>query len=101
MIARVSGSRRVKAEPAPCWVARSIDDREARGRSLLNIRGELVPYLRLRELFGCDVPSEPHQMHRRERDDVVPVADPDQQALDDREGQRQPQGEGRAGALLG
>ena len=37
-------------------------DREARGRSLLNIRGELVPYLRLRELFGCDVPSEPHQM---------------------------------------
>ena len=31
------------------------------GRSLLDIRGELVPFIRLRELFGKRPASEPHQ----------------------------------------
>ncbi|WP_334150729.1 chemotaxis protein CheA, partial [Hyphomicrobium sp.] len=31
------------------------------GRNFLNIRGSLVPYLRLRELFGARVPADLHQ----------------------------------------
>ncbi len=34
---------------------------EAAGRSFLNIRGRLVPFLRLRRLFGSDAPPELHQ----------------------------------------
>jgi two-component system chemotaxis sensor kinase CheA len=33
----------------------------ARGRSFLDIRGQLVPYLRLADLFGSDGPRDPHQ----------------------------------------
>jgi two-component system chemotaxis sensor kinase CheA len=33
----------------------------ARGRNFLSIRGELVPFLRLRELFGTKEPEELHQ----------------------------------------
>ena len=33
----------------------------AKGRSFLDIRGSLVPYLRLREVFGIATPAEPHQ----------------------------------------
>nr|WP_295883955.1 chemotaxis protein CheA [uncultured Devosia sp.] len=33
----------------------------ARGRNFLDIRGSLVPFLRLREVFGTKVPLEPHQ----------------------------------------
>jgi two-component system chemotaxis sensor kinase CheA len=33
----------------------------ARGRSFLDIRGSLVPFLRLREVFGTRTPLEPHQ----------------------------------------
>lgn len=33
----------------------------ARGRNFLSIRGELVPFLRLRELFGTQEPEELHQ----------------------------------------
>jgi len=33
----------------------------ARGRNFLDIRGALVPYLRLREVFGTREPAEPHQ----------------------------------------
>lgn len=32
-----------------------------KGRNLLNIRGALVPFLRLRELFGTKVPADLHQ----------------------------------------
>ena len=32
-----------------------------RGRNFLNIRGNLVPFLRLRELFKTKTPPEPHQ----------------------------------------
>ncbi|MCR6670366.1 chemotaxis protein CheA [Devosia ginsengisoli] len=33
----------------------------ARGRNFLDIRGSLVPFLRLREVFGTKAPAEPHQ----------------------------------------
>ena len=33
----------------------------ARGRNFLDIRGSLVPFLRLREVFGTTAPPEPHQ----------------------------------------
>lgn len=33
----------------------------ARGRNFLDIRGSLVPFLRLREVFGTKAPVEPHQ----------------------------------------
>jgi two-component system chemotaxis sensor kinase CheA len=33
----------------------------ARGRNFLDIRGGLVPFLRLREVFGTRAPAEPHQ----------------------------------------
>jgi two-component system chemotaxis sensor kinase CheA len=33
----------------------------AKGRNFLDIRGSLVPYLRLREVFGTTAPSELHQ----------------------------------------
>lgn len=32
-----------------------------RGRNFLDIRGSLVPFLRLREVFGTRAPTEPHQ----------------------------------------
>ncbi|MCJ2036210.1 chemotaxis protein CheA [Methylobacterium sp. J-068] len=36
-------------------------ERETRGRDFLNIRGELVPFLRLRTLFEAEGESDPHQ----------------------------------------
>ncbi|MGE5517122.1 MAG: chemotaxis protein CheA [Bacteroidota bacterium] len=36
-------------------------DAHSRGRSFLNIRDELVPFLRLREMFDCQVPADPYQ----------------------------------------
>ncbi len=36
-------------------------EQQARGRNFLDIRGSLVPYLRLREVFGTTTPVEPHQ----------------------------------------
>lgn len=36
-------------------------DTHAKGRNFLDIRGSLVPYLRLREVFGTSEPIEPHQ----------------------------------------
>ena len=33
----------------------------ARGRNFLDIRGSLVPFLRLREVFNTTAPAEPHQ----------------------------------------
>jgi two-component system, chemotaxis family, sensor kinase CheA len=37
------------------------EDARSRGRSFLNIRGDLVPYLRLRELFAAKTPADPYQ----------------------------------------
>jgi two-component system chemotaxis sensor kinase CheA len=36
-------------------------DKRSNGRNFLNIRGDLVPFLRLRELFHCGSPPDPHQ----------------------------------------
>jgi two-component system chemotaxis sensor kinase CheA len=36
-------------------------DTGSRGRSFLDIRGDLVPFLRLRELFNAQTPPDPHQ----------------------------------------
>lgn len=33
----------------------------AKGRSFLNVRGELVPFLRLRDVFDSEGPADPHQ----------------------------------------
>ncbi|RST85395.1 chemotaxis protein CheA [Aquibium carbonis] len=35
-------------------------DIASKGRSFLNVRGALVPFLRLRDLFGTDVPADLH-----------------------------------------
>jgi two-component system chemotaxis sensor kinase CheA len=37
------------------------DDSRSKGRSFLNIRGDLVPFLRLRELFDASTPPDPYQ----------------------------------------
>jgi two-component system chemotaxis sensor kinase CheA len=37
------------------------DDQRSRGRSFLNVRGGLVPFLRLRELLHADAAPDPHQ----------------------------------------
>jgi two-component system, chemotaxis family, sensor kinase CheA len=37
------------------------EDARSRGRSFLNIRGDLVPYLRLRELFSASAPPDRYQ----------------------------------------
>jgi two-component system chemotaxis sensor kinase CheA len=36
-------------------------DKRSNGRNFLNIRGDLVPFLRLRELFGSNSPPDTHQ----------------------------------------
>jgi two-component system chemotaxis sensor kinase CheA len=41
-----------------CVELSAEDDARSRGRSFLNIRGELVPFLRLRELFAAATPAE-------------------------------------------
>jgi two-component system chemotaxis sensor kinase CheA len=37
------------------------DDLRSRGRSLLSLRGSLVPFIRLREMFQTGSPADPHQ----------------------------------------
>jgi two-component system chemotaxis sensor kinase CheA len=37
------------------------DDARSRGRNFLNVRGELVPFLRLRELFNATTPADRYQ----------------------------------------
>jgi two-component system chemotaxis sensor kinase CheA len=37
------------------------EDTRSKGRSFLNIRGDLVPFTRLRELFDADTPPDPYQ----------------------------------------
>jgi two-component system, chemotaxis family, sensor kinase CheA len=37
------------------------EDARSRGHSFLNIRGELVPFLRLRQLFSTTTPPDPYQ----------------------------------------
>jgi two-component system chemotaxis sensor kinase CheA len=44
-----------------CVQLSAEDDARSRGRSFLNIRGELVPFLRLRELFSLRTPPDRYQ----------------------------------------
>lgn len=44
-----------------CVELSATDDLRSTGRSFLNIRGDLVPFLRLRELFACRTPPDPYQ----------------------------------------
>jgi two-component system chemotaxis sensor kinase CheA len=44
-----------------CVELSAADDARSRGRSFLNIRGDLVPFLRLREMFGATVAADPYQ----------------------------------------
>jgi len=44
-----------------CVELAAEDDERSRGRSFLNIRGDLVPFIRLREIFGEVGGREPHQ----------------------------------------
>ncbi|OIQ95372.1 chemotaxis protein CheA [mine drainage metagenome] len=37
------------------------DDLRSKGRSFLNLRGDLVPFLRLRDLFASPLPADPFQ----------------------------------------
>lgn len=44
-----------------CVELSAADDTRSEGRSFLNIRGDLVPFLRLRELFETDTAPAPYQ----------------------------------------
>jgi two-component system, chemotaxis family, sensor kinase CheA len=44
-----------------CVELSSEEDARSRGRSFLNIRGDLVPFLRLRELFNTSTPADRYQ----------------------------------------
>ena len=44
-----------------CVELSADDDTRSRGRNFLNIRGSLVPFLRLRELFATHTPPDPYQ----------------------------------------
>ncbi|WP_108045404.1 chemotaxis protein CheA [Bosea sp. 124] len=44
-----------------CIELTAADEARAKGRSFLNVRGELVPFLRLRDLFDAEGQPDPHQ----------------------------------------
>lgn len=44
-----------------CIELTAADEARSRGRSFLSVRGELVPFLRLRELFDAQGAADPHQ----------------------------------------
>ncbi|RYJ02512.1 MAG: chemotaxis protein CheA [Acetobacteraceae bacterium] len=44
-----------------CVELPATEEQRSHGRSFLNIRGALVPFLRLRELLQADTPPDPHQ----------------------------------------
>lgn len=44
-----------------CVELTATEDARARGRSFLNVRGDLVPFLRLRDLFDAEGEPDPHQ----------------------------------------
>jgi two-component system chemotaxis sensor kinase CheA len=44
-----------------CVELSAEDDSRSHGRNFLNIRGDLVPYLRLREMFHTQVPADRYQ----------------------------------------
>lgn len=44
-----------------CVELSAVDDGRSKGRNFLNIRGELVPFIRLRELFNASTEPDPYQ----------------------------------------
>ena len=60
LLVRVGAGRYVipLAAVRECVELSAADDARSRGRSFLNIRGELVPFLRLRELFASPTPPD-------------------------------------------
>jgi two-component system, chemotaxis family, sensor kinase CheA len=44
-----------------CVELSAADDTRSRGHNFLNIRGSLVPFLRLREIFATHTPPDPYQ----------------------------------------
>ena len=63
LLVRVGGDRYTipLAAVEECVELSAVARDEARGRNFLNIRGSLVPFLRLRELFGAETPADEHQ----------------------------------------
>ncbi len=63
LLVRVAGTRYVIPLTAveECVELSSEDDMRSKGRSFLNIRGDLVPFLRLRELFDEQGEPDAHQ----------------------------------------
>jgi len=63
LLVRVGGGRYVIPLSAveECVELDAAEDARTRGRSFLNIRGSLVPYLRLREIFATKAPLDPYQ----------------------------------------
>jgi two-component system chemotaxis sensor kinase CheA len=63
MLVRVGNGRYVipLAAVEECVELSAAEDARSKGRSFLNIRGELVPFLRLRDTFKTTVPQDPYQ----------------------------------------
>jgi two-component system chemotaxis sensor kinase CheA len=63
LLVRVGAGRYVLPLSAveECVELSTAEDARQHGRSFLNIRGDLVPYLRLRELFRTSTPPDPYQ----------------------------------------
>ena len=63
LLVRVSTGRYVLplSSVEECVELSAEQDARARGRNFLNIRGDLVPFLRLRELFGATTPADRFQ----------------------------------------
>jgi two-component system chemotaxis sensor kinase CheA len=63
LLVRVGGGRYVVplAAVEECVELSRDQDRRSAGRSLITLRDQFVPFLRLRELFGLEGEPEPHQ----------------------------------------
>jgi len=63
MLVRVGNGRYVipLAAVEECVELSAAEDARSKGRSFLNIRGELVPFLRLRDTFKSREPADPYQ----------------------------------------
>ncbi|MGO4175302.1 chemotaxis protein CheA [Bosea sp. TAF32] len=62
LLIRVGGGRYIIPLSAveECIELTAADENRSRGRSFLSVRGELVPFLRLREQFGAEGEPDPH-----------------------------------------
>ncbi|MBY6242658.1 chemotaxis protein CheA [Methylosinus sp. Sm6] len=63
LLVRVGGARYVipLSSVEECVELSAAGDNGSAGRSFLNIRGDLVPFLRLREFLSAKTPPDPHQ----------------------------------------